>query len=377
MTLTVGSLCTGYGGLELGLAVAGVPHVLEFVADTDKAASAVLAARFTGVPNLGDLRETRWPEVDLITAGFPCQPVSAAGRRAGLEDGRWLFDDIAEGIGAMGRARPRLLWFENVPGLLSANRGHAMARVVHRLASLGYVGRYGLLRAADVGAPHRRERVFIAAHLAHTKSVRLGNGRAASVSRVPAAAVAGDTAALLPTPTTREASGPGRLDGYRNDTLRAQVALLKTPTASLAVNGGSQHPDKRRDGGHGPTLADGVEFLLPTPIASNGVHGGPNQRGSSGDLMLPAAVQPEHWGQFAAAVARWEHVLGRAAPAPTEPSPKGAQRLSARFVEWMLGLPDGHVCDVAGLSRNEQLHVLGNGVVPQQFAAALATLGQP
>jgi hypothetical protein len=66
--------------------------------------------------------------------------------------------------------------------------------------------------------------------------------------------------------------------------------LLKTPTAQLAVNGGSQHPDKRREGGHGPTLADQVEHLLPTPRATDGTKGGPNQRGSSGDLMLPSAV---------------------------------------------------------------------------------------
>lgn len=95
--------------------------------------------------------------------------------------------------------------------------------------------------------------------------------------------------ALLPTPTTKEHTGPGRPDGPRNDTLRARIAnlptprardwktggkdglhekvrLLKTPTAQLAVNGGSQHPDKRRAGGHGPTLADEVEFL-PLSVA--------------------------------------------------------------------------------------------------------------
>jgi hypothetical protein len=101
----------------------------------------------------------------------------------------------------------------------------------------------------------------------------------------------------------------------------AAQQLLKTPTAQLAVNGGSQHPDKRRAGGHGPTLADQVEHLLPTPTttqrrpdanletregagpnlhnavtllptprATDGTKGGPNQRGSSGDLMLPSAV---------------------------------------------------------------------------------------
>lgn len=98
---------------------------------------------------------------------------------------------------------------------------------------------------------------------------------------------------LLPTPTTSEANGPGAPDGNRNDTLRARIAnlptprardgkgvgfedglpavvqLLKTPTTNLATNGGSQHPDKRKQGGHGPTLADEVEHLLPTPTVAD------------------------------------------------------------------------------------------------------------
>ncbi len=98
---------------------------------------------------------------------------------------------------------------------------------------------------------------------------------------------------LLPTPTTSEGNGPGAPDGNRNDTLRARVRqlptprardgkgvgfedglpavvqLLKTPTAQLAVNGGSQHPHKRKRGGHGPTLADEVEHLLPTPTVAD------------------------------------------------------------------------------------------------------------
>ncbi|MEU4300059.1 MULTISPECIES: hypothetical protein [Kitasatospora] len=66
--------------------------------------------------------------------------------------------------------------------------------------------------------------------------------------------------------------------------------LLKTPTSNLGAIGGSQHPDKRRSGGHGPNLSDEVEHLLPTPKASDGTHGGPNSRGSKGDLTLPAAA---------------------------------------------------------------------------------------
>jgi hypothetical protein len=106
---------------------------------------------------------------------------------------------------------------------------------------------------------------------------------------------------LLPTPRVQDHGGmaaadpPSRVRGPDNPdghspNLMTVVSLLKTPTAQLAVNGGSQHPDKRTAGGHGPTLADQVEHLLPTPRATDGTKGGPGQRGSSGDLMLPSAV---------------------------------------------------------------------------------------
>ncbi|WP_233289232.1 MULTISPECIES: hypothetical protein [unclassified Kitasatospora] len=91
----------------------------------------------------------------------------------------------------------------------------------------------------------------------------------------------------LPTPKARDAKGP---DAKRED-LGHAVTLLKTPTSNLGVIGGSQHPDKRRQGGHGPNLSDEVEHLLfPTPKASDGTHGGPNSRGSKGDLTLPSAA---------------------------------------------------------------------------------------
>lgn len=121
-------------------------------------------------------------------------------------------------------------------------------------------------------------------------------------------------------------------------------------------------------------MALGVGRLLPTPRATDGTKGGPNQRGSSGDLMLPSAVHTD-WRQFAPAIARWERLLGRPAPRPKEPSAKnGAERLSPAFVEWMQGLPAGWVTDVPGLSRNDCFRLLGNGVVPQQCAEALRIL---
>ncbi len=169
-----------------------------------------------------------------------------------------------------------------------------------------------------------------------------------------------------------------------------RLALFRTPTSQLAVNGGSQHPDKRRAGGHGPTLADEVEHLLPTPAARLGDYTsrgadlarykGPhslNGRRSNLDDCI-AAIQAGapwvsagmtgevvDWGPYARAVLRWAQVLGTLPPHPVEPGKTG-QRLSPAFVEWMQGLPAGWVTAVPGLSRNAKLKALGNGVVPQQ-----------
>src|SRR5699024_8579834 len=83
-------------------------------------------------------------------------------------------------------------------------------------------------------------------------------------------------------------------------------------------------------------------------------------------------VRVAEFGDYAPAIARWER-LTRPAPDPTQPTGKGgAHRLSAEFVEWMMGWPDGHVTSPdIGLTRNEQLKIGGNGVVPQQAEAAL------
>lgn len=136
----------------------------------------------------------------------------------------------------------------------------------------------------------------------------------------------------------------------------------------MTTDGGSNSPgDQARKT---PGLRT-IPRILPTPRATDGTKGGPNQRGSSGDFMLPSAVQADRWGDYASAIARWETVLGRPAPDPTEPGRNGNPRLSPRFVEFMMGLPAGWVTDV-DISRNEQLKALGNGVVPQQAAAATA-----
>lgn len=332
--MRIGSLCTGYGGLDMSVQ-AVIPADLAWVADPDPGASALLAHHHPQVPNLGDITAVDWPAVepvDVLTAGFPCQPVSVAGTRTGTDDERWLFDDITTAIRDM-VAPPGLLVFENVPGLLAANRGDAMARVVSGLAALGYVGTYRVLRASDAGAPHRRERVFIAAWPAHTPGPGLqGRGQ----GRVGGAAVEDPH---QPVGDQRRVAAPGQAQGRRS-----------RPDARLRDRAPATH-----------TSGDGRHQGRSEPA---GVGGG-------SDVAVGGGTD---WGPYAGAIARWERVIGRSAPAPTEPGRTGP-RLSPVFVEWLMGLPEGYVTAPGiGLSRSQQLRLLGNGVVPQQGAAALRLL---
>ena len=197
---------------------------------------------------------------------------------------------------------------------------------------------------------------------------------------------------LLPTPTAARAGRQrSASEGAAiRPTLDSIGALLPTPKASNNEN--------RLSAGYGPNLG---QALLPTPRASDGAKGGPNQRGSSGDLMLPSAVallptpsvadstggherrggdrggelllkgiaSHEQFGKYAAAVDRWARIFGPA-PSPTEPG-KTRPRLNPDFASWMMGAPPGWITEVPGLTRNQQLHAIGNGVVPQQAIAAL------
>ncbi|GAA2617209.1 DNA cytosine methyltransferase [Paractinoplanes durhamensis] len=157
--LRIGSLCSGFGGLDLAVeTVLGAQ--LAWYAETDPHARTVLAARWPDVANLGDIRTVTWDQVepvDIVTAGFPCQDISDAGRRAGItgpHSGLWAA--VADAVRAL---LPPLVFVENVSALL--RRGFD---VVHRdLAAIGYDTRWICLRAGDVGAAHRRDRLFLLA----------------------------------------------------------------------------------------------------------------------------------------------------------------------------------------------------------------------
>lgn len=133
--------------------------------------------------------------------------------------------------------------------------------------------------------------------------------------------------------------------------------------------------------GHGKSLAIEAQRLLPTPRSTRGGSGTETMYGIGGERTDDERPQgtvvlrgDAQWGDYTAAIARWEHVLGRSAPAPTMTSAKGNPQLSPRFVEWMMGLPLGWVADAPGITRNEALKALGNGVVPQQAAEALRVM---
>ncbi|WP_239404763.1 DNA cytosine methyltransferase [Frankia sp. Cj3] len=159
----VGSLCSGYGGLDIAVhEVLGARPV--WFADPGPAAGQILARHWPHIPNHGDITDVDWTTVepvDILTAGFPCQPWSAAGRHRGTEDPRHLWPAVATAIRVL---RPRVVVLENVPGF--AVRG--APAVLGDLATLGYDTRWLRLPASDIGAPHRRERWFALAWQAPT-----------------------------------------------------------------------------------------------------------------------------------------------------------------------------------------------------------------
>jgi len=158
MTLTVGSLFAGIGGLDLGLERAGM--TVRWQSEIDPHACRVLGKHWPDVPNHGDITTIDWSTVepvDVICGGYPCQPFSLAGVRQGESDPRHLWPHFARAIREL---RPRYALLENVPGHLSLGFG----RVLGDLAELGFDAEWDCIPAAAVGAPHLRYRVFVVAH---------------------------------------------------------------------------------------------------------------------------------------------------------------------------------------------------------------------
>lgn len=333
--LTIGSLCTGYGGLDMAVETVFDART-SWVSEVDVNACRVIDQRW-GLPNIGDLTTVRWdevPPVDILTAGYPCQPFSHAGKRKGSKDVRHLWPSI---MGAVESIRPALVILENVQGHLTLGG----VEVVSSLAAMGYSVTWGLVRASDAGAPHRRARLFILASDSGSRQLERAavEGDAIQFAAECGAGTRGLT--LLPTPTARDYKD-GASDPSCVPVGRAvwHMPLLPTPTAKQGRNAtaGRQEDAKFNTG---TTLND---------VAYAG-----------------------QFGEYTAAIRRWERVFERSAPSPTE-TINDKRRLSPDFVEWMMGLPEGFVIDVPGVTRTAQLKMLGNGVVPQQATLALRLL---
>lgn len=497
----IGSLFSGYGGLDVGV-MAALGGSVAWHVEFDKAPSKILAHHWPDVPNYGDITAVKWapdcpacggsmavyrkraegdpynefagqpfywcpsckrewdvsvrlddPEadripdpVDVITGGSPCQDLSHAGKRQGMTEGTRsnLWVAMREAIAQL---RPGLVVWENVRGAYSAAADsevepcagcvgdrpgvslRALGRVLGDLSDLGYDCRWHGLRAADVGAPHGRFRVFVVA--IDARSLRRGAGwptvagEAArgwapadiagrgllSTPRSTRGGSSAETVGLLPTPTTQDGAntgGPSQFD--RNSVpLNALVTLLPTPAVNDMGEGktpetwdewtAKMQAAHGNGNGHGKSLAIETMRLLPTPVVADSRNSrqstAPNPRADNDTLC--DTVYKGNWGIYADAIARWE-ALTRPAPEPTQLSesyrkmrakraagldkrPVGMRgslqpspQLSPAFSEWLMGLPEGHVTGVPGLSRNDMLKALGNGVVPQQAAAALRFL---
>ncbi|MET9608397.1 DNA cytosine methyltransferase [Streptomyces sp. NPDC006512] len=203
----------------------------------------------------------------------------------------------------------------------------AFGAALGSLADLRFDARWCVVRASDIGAPHRRERVFLAAWpSSHRRAVQ----------------------------DTDQQPGDERWK-----------------PASREAQAGRPRSESRGRGGVAVADADARQddqgFIRPALLQKESA-----PPSFSAAALHPSGLDIERWGPYAAAVVRWE-ALTRPAPAPTDP----AGRLSPLFVEWMQGLEAGWVTSTPALSRPAQLSALGNGVVPQQAAAALAGLAPP
>ena len=324
--LNVLSICSGGGGLDLGVMLAEPgARVVAFV-EREAFAAAVLVARMEdaslcAAPLWDDVAsfdgEPWRGVVDCLTAGFPCQPWSVAGRRRGMADERWLWPEIVRIVREVG---PAVVFLENVPGLV----GEGLGRILGDLASLGFDAEWGVLAANEVGAPHRRRRVFILAYANLERWWPESDGRR------------GEGDDLRRGENAREPGVGGRVLA---DAGRLGVARLEPQ--SLAGRGGEAAAR-----GAGARLADADRA-----------------RKRQREWRWPQWRWPgDTWPPGPGDVDRWRAVLARApelAPA-TQPA--------------VCGVADGLAAQLVESVRSQRLALLGNGVVPLEAALAWRVL---
>lgn len=308
MTKTHGSLFSGYGGLDIAVEKYFGATTL-WHSEVMDAAKTVLSARFPTIPNLGDITKIDWksvPRVDILSGGSPCQDLSLTGLRKGMSDGTrsGLWTSMMDGVEEL---RPETVIWENVLGALSATTGvdrmKALGLVLYDLSCAGYDCTWVTVTAREVGAPHRRTRVFVVATLK---------------------------------------TAPREID--TDEFLRD-----KWPTNGQVISG---RVVNTRAGTTPPPAQ------LPTPAASDW-----RSNNYPADLRR-RSPRITAWSKFFPRD-DLQPFAGRTPPPATLIAENGREELDPKMVEWMMGLPDGWVTDVLK-SRKDRHTVLGNGVVPLQ-----------
>ena len=351
MVITVGSLFSGCGGLDLGFEHAG--YDVKWMCEIDKWCNKVLANRFPSTPNLLDATDlSDAEEVDVLIGGFPCQPVSAAGRKNGVDDPRWLWPAFDR---AIRHIQPYYVVVENVPGLF--NRG--FGDVLGALALQGYDAEWFSLQSSDVGAPHRRKRVYILA--SNTNRLRFWPKRGeapgeqgeigrqkndyfpygSSKGRIQAAAIADSIS--------------GRFKKHQQGW---KLQLLGEDGQDTSDSHGERQQgfpeDNSQDGSMEIQGRDN-----PDGRNSDVAHSDSEYEYRTGQTGTRRWEEPTdgYFGTYTDAIRRWEGILR---PVPNPKDDRG--RISVEFVEWMMGFPEDWT---EGVSRTQRLKMLGNAVQVQ------------
>jgi len=348
--MKIGSLCSGYGGLDMAVEAFYKAETV-WMSDIDKASSLVIDKRW-GLPNLGDLKLVDWEHiepVDILTAGYPCQPFSTAGQRKGANDPRHLWPSIKEIIS---RIRPGVVILENVRGHLTLG----FKEVLADLTEIGYDARWEIVRASDVGAPHQRARLFV---IAYSNSDALAQSRRANQS------IQSQRSEIQYGSDRQEHRSSFAIVGHSNHRTENKIRQISARNTNL--------------GGSGKIIesanTDGIRQSL-------GEHNGRSQ-GNQGQSQFVATSVEQASGdtdnqqlssnrQVSKLGWRFDSRLEMSMRAIPNPLVDG--KLNTQFVEYMMGLPKGWVTDLP-ISRLQQFKILGNGVVPQQAYYALQMLG--
>ena len=231
--MTIGSFCSGYGGLDLAAHELFGASTLWW-SEIEPAAQKVMSARFPTATAVGDLTTINPHDlepVDIITAGFPCQPFSQAGLRKGNQDERAIFQWIADAIGIL---RPRYVLMENVQGLLTKGG----LDILGALAAIRYDCRWATVRASDTGAPHKRARWFAIAE--PTDADRSGGEAWGDTGQ--------DSQRLRQEPVGHSTSPPDSDDAGRSEQRRTcpMEAEQSPPQLHSSTNWGEWEPAIRR-----------------------------------------------------------------------------------------------------------------------------------